>query len=455
MKKTVVVLMVLVVVFSTFQIGFAKPVSDETAITSAGEYPWRSDEIDSDHFGQFASLAFGSNDRPYISYYDSENGDLRVAMPVTVGSGNCGPGDAWNCQTVDSFNDVGRSSSIAVSPDWPTKLGITYFDATYKSLKFVEYRCTLSFPSTCSWSDPIWIDQSPWANDSRGEYTDLVYDSSRNAHISYYSATYLDPFYSHALKYAEEVGSGGNCGGGEFQCDTIDSEILSVAGRYNSIALDQYGYPHLSYYSSGDLKFATLTNNGNCGPGNNWTCETVDGEGSAQIITQSSIYIADNGTAWIAYYNRSAGQIRMASEVSGSGNCGTGWYCETVDWVLPEVVYQGISLVAIDNNPVVAYMVGEDQGPSSLKYARLATTLGLMVGNCGQSDGYLFFRWQCDYAATSGNAHRYLAEWVSIDVNDQGRLFVAHSVYDDYYDAYSLDLAYQVYSTYLPLTLRK
>ena len=74
----------------------------------------------------------------YISYYEGVDGDLwlaRTGAPV----GNCGPGNTWECQVLDSTGVVGKYSSIAVGGTGPVaSLYICYYDVTNGSLKVVE-----------------------------------------------------------------------------------------------------------------------------------------------------------------------------------------------------------------------------------------------------------------------------------------------------------------------------
>jgi hypothetical protein len=73
----------------------------------------------------------------YVSYYDATAQDLRMAhYRHDLGSaGNCGPGDSWYCQTVDSGGDVGKYSSIAAMAGG---VNISYHDATNGDLKWAE-----------------------------------------------------------------------------------------------------------------------------------------------------------------------------------------------------------------------------------------------------------------------------------------------------------------------------
>jgi len=91
-----------------------------------------------------------------------------------------------------------------------------------------------------------------------GEYTSIAIDNNGYSHISYYDST------NRHLKYARWTGTA-------WSIKTVDSSI-GIVGRYTSIALDSNGYPHISYDSTRDLKYAKWT-------GTAWNITTVDSAG--------------------------------------------------------------------------------------------------------------------------------------------------------------------------------
>jgi hypothetical protein len=86
---------------------------------------WPSTTVDrTGNVGTYAQLAFDSADNPWIAYYDSSNGDLKVATLDAAG---------WTVETVDETGDVGVSPSIAIAPD--DTVVISYYDVTNGRLK--------------------------------------------------------------------------------------------------------------------------------------------------------------------------------------------------------------------------------------------------------------------------------------------------------------------------------
>ncbi len=163
--------------------------------------------------GKHTSIAFNPDTgKPYISYYDETNGDLRLIYPHDT-AGNCGPNNEWYCEAVDTDDDVGQYSSIDYFHDDTTgenKIGIAYYDATNDALKVAIW----------SVAHPIgWKISTIDSEGAVGLYSSIIVDSNNKVHISYYDTDNRD------LKYATnsratkddiivEDESGGSSGGG-------------------------------------------------------------------------------------------------------------------------------------------------------------------------------------------------------------------------------------------------
>jgi hypothetical protein len=143
-----------------------------------------------------------------------------------------------------------------------------------------------------------------------GKYALSYLDSSARYHIAYYDAT------ADALKYAYEVGLGGNCGIlGSVQCGTIDSMQADYHPLGISIAEDGAGYPIIAYQSArGSLNMARPiaaldlpAGGGNCSPEDlflTWYCQTIDRAGTWINYRNgdfASIAVNPNGLVTIAY----------------------------------------------------------------------------------------------------------------------------------------------------------
>ena len=109
--------------------------------------PWFIETVDPAWgVGSHVSVAIDDSGTTYISYYDATNKDLKMAKHVGSG-GNCGPNNDWSCKTIDSGEDVGKYSSIAIDPA-SGEVRIAYHDATNGKLKYAYRTCA----PLCFWS---------------------------------------------------------------------------------------------------------------------------------------------------------------------------------------------------------------------------------------------------------------------------------------------------------------
>jgi hypothetical protein len=444
----------------------AQPQSSEhpDQVNLAGGAPWVLQIVDgsvSNSVGTFPSVVFNSGSTPYISYYNGENGELWLASRVSIGSGNCGVGNSFNCRMVDTDGDVGKFSSIdywrsdVILGNW--KLGISYYDTTNRALKLAIYSCSPHF--ACTWSIYT-IQQATNINQYYGQYSSFKFTSDGVPGIAYhYSNTAGDD----VLKYAYPVTAGGNCGLGdilgEWQCDSIDTG--EGMGKYASLSVDWGGTAFIAYYdeANGNLKYTYYAGiGGNCGPANGWLCTTIDGgDGSDVGLYASFVTPRFSGDLFrIAYHDKTNGHLKIAYTLGATGNCdAVGWQCEVVDDTLTSISPMGISMaVDASGTPIIAYQkFDSDLSPGTVAIARPAPALGLTIGNCGDvPPGYLFQYWQCD---TIDGASQYTNEaiYVSVALNSSGLAIIAYPESDDYDNFNSLKIAYQTLNKlYLPLT---
>ncbi|MBM3695757.1 MAG: hypothetical protein FJW79_07485 [Actinobacteria bacterium] len=124
--------------------------------------------------GWYTSLALDAGDYPVISHYDAANGDLRLAR---CGHTTCDLGNTLTI--VDSSGDVGHFTSLVLNANgWPV---ISYNDWTNGDLKVA--RC--GNPTCSSGNAFTTVD----ATGTVGQHTSLVLDADGNPVISYYDAT--------------------------------------------------------------------------------------------------------------------------------------------------------------------------------------------------------------------------------------------------------------------------
>jgi hypothetical protein len=140
--------------------------NDELTFAVRESEGWTEEMVDADVSSNKASLAYDSQNRPHVAYYDSDSDDLRYAHH---------DGSAWHVETVDSGGDVGNYCSLALdSSDLPH---IAYYDADEDDLIYTRY-------SGGEWHREV--------VDSVGSVhlgASLALDAYDRPHISYYNDT--------------------------------------------------------------------------------------------------------------------------------------------------------------------------------------------------------------------------------------------------------------------------
>ena len=424
-------------------------LSDAVGVNAdpAASAPWFNIEVDTPNDrGRYASVAVDpSTGTTFVSYYDATNMDLRVAEHVGSG-GNCGPNNDWHCQVVDSGEDAGKYSSIAINPVAGTP-GIAYHDAEYGRLNYAYEVCV---DTVCSWVVHA-IDEGTLSVSSAGLYTSLKYHSDGTPYIAYYleNSSGVD-----ALMVASYVGSEGNCGHGTatgwWQCDTIQTG--EGVGQYASLALDGAGNRHIAYYDAGngDLWYASSSTGSNCGPGGNtWLCYAVST--SSDVGQYASLYVDSGNHFHIAYYDATAEMLKYAVDKGTGGNCGEDGsaQCDEIDPMQTGDHPLGVSLAEDGTGyPIVAYQ-SED---ASLNVARPIAALGLSAGggNCGPEDP---LTWYCETIDPSGQLIRYRnGDFVSIALSSSGLATIAYYGFITSSDG-NLMVSYQGFRSFLPLVM--
>jgi hypothetical protein len=191
--------------------------------------------------------------------------------------------------------------------------------------------------------DPQWHISTVDSAGAVGEYVSMAMDNSGNPHISYYD------YYNRTVKYAKRIGSA-------WQISTVGS--AGDEGGYTSIALDDAGNPHISFcsatFSEGDLKYAERSMI------MKWNISILDSKGN--VGRYNSIALDDAGNPHISYYNATSydGNLKYA-EWNGFG----GWLISTVDSAGWAGEYTSLALDDAGNPHISYYAWGE-----GLKYAK-------------------------------------------------------------------------------------
>jgi hypothetical protein len=265
--------------------------------------------------GLWVSLHYDSNGVPHMAYYGLNSlgaDNLIYATYVGGGTGNCGTSNNWSCQIVDSGTGVGKFASLDLRYD--DQVYISYYHETLGELRYAYYAGI----GNCG-SGNAWYCQTIDTNGNVGGYTSFLAPSYAGDiyRVAYYNLDYHLLKYAQS----GVSGGSGNCGpSNSWRCSVVDdmSDSLPVG---ISMKLDPDGYPMIAYqYADPDdpdahelLRIARPylvyedSDFGNCGinPGFGflyWRCTTLDESGyytnEADFV---SLAINTNGLAVISY----------------------------------------------------------------------------------------------------------------------------------------------------------
>ncbi len=309
--------------------------------------------------GLYSSLKMDSSGNPHIAYYDSTNGNLDYAY---------WNGSSWNVEVADSTGDVGKYCSLAL--DSLDDAHVSYYDTAEDLYHIKRQGGTWLARDTITSSGTI-----------RGRYSSIALDSSGNYHISYLVDLKL---YYYSIAQGE-----------------VEVDNTSGAGFYTSIAIDNNGFPGISYRNNTtkELKYAYYN-------GSSWIKQTLPVTGDTGYYT--SLAFDSKGNPHISFYDADNQDVEYISYD------GTSWgNPEVVDTNLGDCVtgvYGNTSLV-IDSNdvPHIAYY---NANKTALMYA------------FKESDG----TWHTDVVDNNGNVGQYLS--IALYVKN-GRERVAFSYYDE------------------------
>jgi len=375
---------------------------------------WGIDSIDTTrNVGFDVSVAIDPDtDETYISYYERDDGDLWLARTGAY-FGNCGPSDTWDCQIVDAAGVVGKYSSIAIGGPGPeATLYISYYDEDNGSLKVLEGtvdRATGFLSYTTETVDP----GNPGSNILIGTRTAVAIDNAGAAHIAYQVDLVSNV---QAVKYAKRVPSGtGNCGegtaAGAWQCDHVHLDF--DIGDYIDIDTDVDGVPSIAFYDAHDTEtypmVATrVASGGSCNNSDQWECVALDFPG---YDTGKWVSLAiGEYKMHLAYLNETISVLQHADCVFGG--CGPGGYSYLwIDAMGSVDDYSGIDIaLESDSTPVIVYQYVDASIPD-LKIARK----GGGEENCGIN--FVSYTWRCDTLDTGDSTHFEAVGGLSIAMN--------------------------------------
>ncbi|KKN97178.1 hypothetical protein LCGC14_0161550 [marine sediment metagenome] len=207
-----------------------------------------------------------------------------------------------------------------------------------------------------------------------------------------------------SLKATHYVGTGGNCGNGEWECEIVDDyQSGNFSSGQTSLAFDSSNNPWIVYVRhdpTGKIMIARYVGTGGTGCINStnpgvWNCEIVE-EGSA--LAYPDLVFDQGGTAWISYER--ANNLNVARRVTSGGSGCDGadnpnlWTCEKVD--VSGWSEQGDSSIKVDSSgQILIAFRGIDLSVSPWDYGVLfARHVGSGGSGCINSDNPS--EWNCE-----------------------------------------------------------
>jgi len=179
------------------------------------------------------SVATGADGLPVVSYYDSDDGDLRI---LHCGNAACTAGN--QATSVDTVGWVGEFSSLAIGTDGLPV--VSYRDGAGGDLKVLH--CGNAACTSGNVMTPV--DQS---SDPLGYDTSMAIGTDGFPVVSYWDGSNSDLKFLHCGNAACTAGN-----------QAIAVDTAGTVGRHTSVAIGTDGLPVVSYHdeTTGDLKFA-------------------------------------------------------------------------------------------------------------------------------------------------------------------------------------------------------
>lgn len=407
---------------------FLAYVSDDAKVYCAVKdgTSWAIEEVDvSSSFAKELDISV-SDGKVFISYFNTNTKDLKVAIRSPSGS--------WNTAVVDDVTSVGSWSSVC--GDSLGRMHVTYYDTSNQDLCYAVFNgsawslskldesggvCSAMVSDDNNKQHIFYIDlvlaKNPlsyitnsgakWVativdeQGEVGEQSSIAADADGFVHIAYYDDT------NGTLNYANNLEG--------WKVTVVDNSSIQV-GMYPSLALDSSGSVHISYYDyvNKDLRYATNA-------GGNWSTDSrdtggdvglhssisVDANDAVHIVYLSSTsknlkYTGNAGGDWVINLVDNSGKVesKVATDIDSHGTVhamyyrngelmhanqnSTGWLRESVE--SSDVLGEGLSMF-IDENDVI-YATYYNTFSSKLKYANNAngawnTSVDIETGNAG------------------------------------------------------------------------
>lgn len=269
-----------------------------------------------------------------------KNGSYEVSITASDKLGNISKVkfsvliDNWFEEIVDSVSGSGFYVSSFVDSD--NNIHLAYYNINSKNL-FYAFRRDKS---------DRWVKELVDKDVDSGRYPSIFVDNFNRVHISY---THINERWDDEdLRYAVKEGK-------EWKVLTLDQQ--DKAGRYTSIAVDERGVPHISYYNYtlGSLRYLTYNIKMD-----RWEVSVPDSYENVGSDTSISVF---NNVVHIVYLDNANGDIRYCRK--GVDETDAGWKFEVIDANGKVGYYSSMKIDKFGNIHVSYY----DSTLKALKYA--------------------------------------------------------------------------------------
>ena len=234
---------------------------------------WSTTTLDSRNtVGLYPSITIGADDKPAISYYYKNGGDLRFAQST---------GSDWTFQILATGNDVGRYSSLELNAN-TGKFGVAFEDSTTGHFMYADQAS-------------VWnVATVDGATQAGGGYISLNFNNGMPA-FSYYDAFNAD------LKFAERSSRG------KWSTTTVASN--NSQGLYTDLAFTfDTNQPAIVYYNK-TADSVMLTYRKTDGT---WNFETQVTGGGRNVTAADGL---DNGggapALYLVWYDTASNQLKL------------------------------------------------------------------------------------------------------------------------------------------------
>lgn len=299
--------------------------------TLAAQARWQLEVVeggDGRNLGKFSSLFIDNHDNLHVGYFDETRQALRYGFRAASSK-------RWDIMEVDAS---GGFESLAVDAE-----GHPHFAYAGPSESGLRY---------AFWDGKKWNKQT-LDYEHINFFNFIRIGPNGQPRISYYHRLHKDGSYANHLKYAY-------MDGGIWYTETVDAR--SATGKFNSLALDHQGMPHIAYsdVDAGNLLYASWD-------GSEWHFSAPDTHELSGGWTGlgASIELDPAGNPHIAYFDVAHRRVKYASWTPQGG-----WKSEAVDNITGKA--DNIERVSLKfdskHRPHVAYW---DSGMGVLRYAML------------------------------------------------------------------------------------